>query len=64
MNNEKKTFKQAQIWSNTHENLSTLVEYYNEQQDREFGVKAKKVSRAAIIDQLVQMKLFEIRQGN
>ena len=55
----KKQFKQQQIWDETAEMLDTLKDIYNERQAKEYGTKAKVVSKAAIIHNLVMMKLRE-----
>ena len=55
----KKQFKQQQIWEETAEMLDTLKDIYNERQAKEYGTKAKVVSKAAIIHNLVMMKLRE-----
>ena len=39
--------------------LDTLKDIYNERQAKEYGTKAKVVSKAAIIHNLVMMKLRE-----
>lgn len=56
-----KEYKQASLWKTTHEKLQAIVDFYNEQQKEEFGNKAKKVSKAALVDQLAEMHLFEIK---
>ena len=55
----KKQFKQQQVWDETAEMLDTLKDIYNERQAKEYGTKAKVVSKAAIIHNLVMMKLRE-----
>ena len=55
----KKQFKQQQVWEETAEMLDTLKDIYNERQAKEYGTKAKVVSKAAIIHNLVMMKLRE-----
>lgn len=60
--NENKKYQQASLWTSTHEKIDAIVDYYNEKQKEEFGHKAKKVSKAAVIDQLAEMHLFEIRK--
>ena len=57
---EKKSFKQATLWVSTHDKIEILMEHYQSQQDKEFGDKAKKISKAALIDSLVAMKLHEV----
>ena len=55
----KKQFKQQQIWEETAEMLDDLKNIYNKRQAKEYGTKAKVVSKAAIIHNLVMMKLRE-----
>ncbi len=55
----KKQFKQQQVWDETAEMLDALKDIYNERQAKEYGTKAKVVSKAAIIHNLVMMKLRE-----
>ena len=55
----KKQFKQQQIWEETAEMLDTLKDIYNDRQAKAYGTKAKIVSKAAIIHNLVMMKLIE-----
>lgn len=54
-----KKYTQQQVWVDTAEMLDTLKDLYNERQAKEFGPKAKKVSKTAIIHNLVMMKLRE-----
>ena len=56
---EKKTHANQLIYTKTDEMLKSLVDLYNERQKQEFGSKAKKVSKIAIIHNLVEMKLRE-----
>jgi len=56
---EKKQHKQQLIYRDTDEMLNALVDLYNERQEREFNAKAKRVSKIAIIHNLVEMKLRE-----
>lgn len=55
----KKQFKQQQVWDETAEMLDMLKDIYNERQSKEYGAKAKVVSKTAIIHNLVMMKLRE-----
>ena len=55
----KKQFKQQQVWDETAEMLDTLKDIYNDRQAKEYGTKAKVVSKTAIIHNLVMMKLRE-----
>ncbi|WAX23073.1 hypothetical protein pA_gene0032 [Vibrio phage 13VT501A] len=65
---EKKTHANQLIYTKTDEMLKSLVDLYNDRQKQEFGSKAKKVKKIAIIHNLVEMKLREemaqIREGN
>ena len=56
---EKKQHKQQLIYRSTDEMLTALVDLYNERQEREYKTKAKRVSKIAIIHNLVEMKLRE-----
>lgn len=64
MSPTKKEYKQLQVWSETHTLLNELAKHYSEEQEKEYGTKAKKVSMSAVIDQLVKMKTYEITKGN
>lgn len=59
----KKQYAQQQVWKGTAEMLDVLKDLYNERQAREYGARGKKVSKAAIIHNLVMMKLRE-EMGN
>lgn len=59
---QKKQHRQTALWLETHEILDNIVDFYNDQQKAEFGKKAKKVSKAALIHELAKMKQFEITQ--
>ena len=53
---EKKRYANQLIYTSTDDMLKQLVDLYNERQKQEYGSKAKKVSKIAIIHNLVGMK--------
>lgn len=54
-----KTHKNQQVWEETAEMLDALKEIYNKRNRRDFGDRAKRVTKTAIIHNLVMMKLRE-----
>lgn len=61
---EKKQHKNQLIYRSTDEKLDALIALYNARQKEEFGLKAKKVTKIAIIHNLVEMKLREETHAN
>jgi len=61
--NTKKQYTQQPLYTETAKMLEKLVDIYNKRQEEEFGSRAKKVSKVAIIHNLVEMKLREEISG-
>lgn len=61
--NTKKQYTQQPLYTETARMLEHLVDIYNDRQVQEFGSRAKRVTKIAIIHNLVEMKLREEMGG-